>query len=122
VIRQQWKNTWRFAVGANYKLNDNVTLRGGAAYDQTPVRDTTLRHPALPDEDRTQLSFGANWELSPNSSIDLAYSYLHFKDAEGNYKNSCSPLTAGCTGNGELTKGTWQTHLSLVGLAYNYKF
>lgn len=122
VIRQQWKNTWRFSVGANYKLNDNVTLRGGASYDQTPVRDVTLRHPALPDEDRTQLSFGANWKLSPNSSVDLAYSYLHFKDADGNYKNSCSPLTVGCTGNGELTKGTWQTHLSLIGLAYNYKF
>jgi len=122
VIRQHWKNTWRFSAGANYKLNEQVTLRGGVAYDQTPVADATLRHAALPDQDRRQISFGANWKLSPNASIDVAYSYLDFKDAEGNYKNNCSPLTHGCTGNGELTKGTWQTHLSLIGVAYNYKF
>jgi long-chain fatty acid transport protein len=122
VIRQNWKNTWRFSAGANYKLNENLLLRGGLAYDQGPISDSTLRHPALPDEARTQLSFGANWKLNQNSSIDLAYSYVHFKDAEGNYKNNCSPVTAGCTGNGELTKGTWSTHLQLIGLAYNYKF
>jgi len=122
VIPQQWKNTWRFSLGANYKLNENLLLRGGVAYDQSPVPGANLRHPALPDSDRTQLSFGANWKLNANSSIDLAYSFLHFKDADGNFKNSCSPVTAGCTGNGELTKGTWNTHLSLIGLAYNYKF
>jgi len=122
VIRQNWKNTWRFSAGANYQLNEKVMLRGGVAYDQTPVPDDTLRHPALPDANRTQLSLGANWKLDNHSSVDLAYSFLHFQDANGNYKNGCSPLTAGCTGNGELTKGTWQTHLQLIGLAYNYKF
>ena len=122
VILQNWKNTWRFSVGTNYTLNERLTLRGGIAYDQSPVADVTLRHPALPDESRTQLSFGANCKLNSNSSVDLAYSYLHFRDAEGNYKNACSPLTSGCTGNGELTKGIWQTQMHLVSMAYNYKF
>jgi long-chain fatty acid transport protein len=27
-----------------------------------------------------------------------------------------------CTGNGETTRGLFQTHLSLVGISYNYKF
>jgi long-chain fatty acid transport protein len=122
VIRQNWKNTVRVSLGANYKLNDKLTLRGGIAHDESPVRSDELRHPALPDADRLQLSFGANWKLSPNSSLDLAYSYLDFKDANGNYKNNCSPVTQGCTGNGELTRGSWQTHMQLVGLSYNYKF
>ncbi len=122
VIRQQWKNTVRVALGANYQLNEQVTLRGGIAHDDAPVRSTELRHAALPDADRLQLSFGANWKLSPSSSVDLAYSYLDFKDAPGSYANNCNPTATTCTGNGETTRGTWKTHMQLLGLAYNYKF
>ncbi len=122
VILQNWKNTWRFSVGTSYKLDEKFTLRGGIAYDQSPVASTTLRHPALPDEDRMQLSLGTNWKLNNNASIDLAYSYLHFRDADGSFKNSCSPLISGCTGNGELTQGTWKTRLHMIGVAYNYQF
>lgn len=122
IIRQQWKNTVRVALGANYKLNDAVTLRAGIAHDDAPVRSDAQRHPALPDADRLQLSFGADWKLTPDSSLDLAYSYLHFQDAGGNYTNACNPVATGCTGNGETTRGTWKTHMQLVGLAYNVKF
>ena len=122
VIRQQWKNTVRVALGANYKLSDAVTLRGGIAHDDAPVQGDTLRHAALPDADRLQLSFGANWKLTPASSLDLAYSYLRFSDASGNYTNNCNPTATTCTGNGETTRGTWKTRMQLIGLAYNYKF
>jgi long-chain fatty acid transport protein len=122
VIRQQWKNTFRVSLGANYKYDDKLTLRGGIAYDQTPVNSDELRHPALPDGDRNQFSVGANYKLTPNSSIDLAYSFLDFKDANTNYTNNCSPLAITCTGNGETTRGTYKTHLQLLGVAYNYKF
>jgi len=122
VIRQQWKNTVRVSLGASYKLNDDVLLRAGIAHDNAPVRSSELRHAALPDADRNQLSFGANWKLSPSSSIDFAYSYLDFKDAYGSYTNSCNPVAVGCTGNGETTRGTWKTHMQLVGVAYNQRF
>jgi long-chain fatty acid transport protein len=122
TIRQQWKNTVRVSVGGNYKLNDAVTLRAGIAHDDAPIRSDQLRHAALPDADRLQLSFGANWKLTPNSSLDMAYSYLDFKDANGNYSNNCNPLATTCTGNGETTRGTWKTHMQLVGLAYNVRF
>jgi long-chain fatty acid transport protein len=122
VIRQQWKNTVRVAFGANYQLNDTTVLRAGIAHDDAPVRNDTLRHAALPDADRLQLSFGANWKPTPASSLDLAYSWLHFGDASGNYTNNCNPAQTACTGNGETTRGTWKTRMQLIGLAYNYKF
>ncbi len=122
VIRQQWKNTVRVALGANYKLNERVMLRAGIAHDEAPVRSDALRHAALPDSDRNQLSFGANWKLSPKSSIDVAYTYLDFKEASSTYKNDCRPGLLTCTGNGETTRGSWQTHMNLLGVAYNYQF
>lgn len=122
VIRQQWKNTYRLSLGANYRYSEALTLRAGFAYDQSPVQSTQLTHPALPDSDRYQYSVGANYKLTPNSSIDVAYSFMDFKDAPLNYTNNCTPLTPSCTGNGETTRGVYQTHLQLLGLAYNYKF
>jgi long-chain fatty acid transport protein len=122
VIRQQWKNTVRVAVGGNYVYNENVTLRAGVAFDESPVQNAELRHPALPDSDRMQYSLGMNWKLDARSSIDLAYSYVDFKDAQVNYTNQCNTLSRTCTGNGETTRGTYNTHLSLIGLSYNYKF
>ncbi|SEO58272.1 long-chain fatty acid transport protein [Duganella sp. CF517] len=122
VIRQQWKNTVRVALGGNYVYNENVTLRAGVAFDESPVQNAELRHPALPDSDRMQYSLGMNWKLDQRSSIDLAYSYVDFKDAQVNYTNLCNTLSRTCTGNGETTRGTYNTHLSLIGLSYNYKF
>jgi long-chain fatty acid transport protein len=122
VIRQQWNNTVRVSLGGNYAYSENLTLRAGVAYDESPVKSAELTHPALPDSDRMQYSFGANWKLSPRSSIDLAYSFLDFKDAKINYTNQCNPLATTCTGNGETIRGLYKTHLSLVGIAYNYKF
>lgn len=121
-IRQNWKDTYRVSLGTNYKYSDSLMLRAGIAHDQAPVRSAELRHPALPDSDRMQYSIGANWKLNANSSIDLAYSYIDFKDADVNYTNDCSPVKTGCTGNGETTKGLFKTRMQLIGLAYNYKF
>ncbi|MET3134219.1 long-chain fatty acid transport protein [Oxalobacteraceae bacterium GrIS 1.11] len=121
-IRQQWKNTFRLSLGGNYRYNDNVLLRAGFAYDQAPVRNAELTHAALPDSDRYQFSLGANYKFNANSSIDLAYSYMDFKNASINYTNACSPVMAGCTGNGETTRGLYKTRLQLLGIAYNYKF
>jgi long-chain fatty acid transport protein len=122
TIRQEWKDTVRWSAGLNYKYSDNLTVRAGLALDESPVKNDTLRHPALPDADRTQISLGLNYKLSPKSSIDLAYSYLKFADAGANYTNACNPLATTCTGNGETTVGTWKTNLQLIGVAYSYKF
>ena len=37
VINEKWKNSWLFALGANYKYSDQLMLRTGIAYDQSPV-------------------------------------------------------------------------------------
>ncbi|WP_252346075.1 OmpP1/FadL family transporter [Paludibacterium sp. B53371] len=125
VINQQWRDSWLYALGANYKWNERLMLRTGVAYDQSPVSDDTLRHPALPDSDRYWISLGANLRLDKQSSLDFAYSYVFFRDATVNYSDRCAPQAAAvtaCTGNGETTRGTYKTSLQLLGLQYNYRF
>lgn len=122
VINQNWKDSWLYAFGANYKYNDKLLLRGGVAYDQSPTDGVGTRHPALPDSDRYWLSIGANYKFDKHQSVDIAYSYVWFKDADVNYADNCTPVSTSCTGNGETTKGTYKTHLQMLGLQYNYRF
>ena len=71
-----WEDTWLFSVGADYKLNDAWTVRGGVAYEKDPVSDNTKRMAVIPDTDRLWLSFGATWNASKNFQIDGGFSYL----------------------------------------------
>ncbi|GGY17313.1 OmpP1/FadL family transporter [Paludibacterium paludis] len=123
VIKQEWKDTVKVSVGANYQYSDAVLLRAGLAYDQSPVKNDSLRHPALPDSDRYVVSLGANYKFNKQSSVDFAYSYMFFKKAKVNFTDTCRiGADNTCTGNGETTIGNYKTNLQMVGLQYNYSF
>ena len=38
TLDAEFRDTWRIALGANYKISDAWKLKFGIAYDQTPVR------------------------------------------------------------------------------------
>lgn len=110
----QWDDTWRVALGGNYKYNDQWKIRFGIAYDQTPVNDT-YRAPRLPDEDRTWFSIGAQYKPNKDATIDFGYSYLFIKDASIN-NNSGSQLTKG------LINGNYDSHTHILGIQYSQGF
>lgn len=122
VVQQYWNNTYKISLGANYQYNDKWMMRAGVAYDQAPVPSDTWRHPALPDSNRTSLSVGANYKVDKKQSLDFAYSYVFFANANVNYQDSCYPGKMNCTGNGERTVGSYKTNLQFVGVQYNYHF
>ena len=75
-VENDWEDTWLFSVGADYKLNDAWTVRGGVAYEKDPVGDNSKRMAVIPDTDRLWLSLGATWNASKNFQIDGGFSYL----------------------------------------------
>ena len=77
---ENWSDSYRYSLGANYHLNDKLTLRGGVAFDETPVSDA-FRTARIPDEDRTWVAFGAQYRLSRKSAIDVGYARLFIRDA-----------------------------------------
>lgn len=80
VTPENWSDSYRYSVGANYRVNDKLTLRSGVAYDETPVSDA-YRTVRIPDESRTWLSFGAQYRLTKQSTLDFGYAHLFVKDA-----------------------------------------
>ena len=75
-VENDWEDTWLFSVGADYKLNDAWTVRGGVAYEKDPVSDSKKRMAVIPDTDRLWLSVGATWHAAKNFQIDGGFSYL----------------------------------------------
>jgi long-chain fatty acid transport protein len=76
VSTVNWNNTWRLAAGVTYKPTPRWFIRGGAAYDGTPVPNDRRRTPRIPDESRTWAAFGVSYRASERISFDLGYAHL----------------------------------------------
>ncbi len=76
---QDYRNTWRFALGANYHFNNQWMLRVGGGYDQTPTINAH-RDIRLPDANRWALSVGGHYQMRPYLGFDLGYTYLWAQD------------------------------------------
>lgn len=74
-----YRNSWRFAWGAAYKVNDAWKAKFGIAYDRTPTVDEN-RSARVPDNDRIWLSFGGQWKPARSTTLDFGYSYLYVRN------------------------------------------
>jgi long-chain fatty acid transport protein len=70
-----FKNTWFGSIGGDYRLDDQWTLRGGLAYDETPTVDAH-RDPRIPDGSRRWLAVGVGWKASDTLRFDASYAHL----------------------------------------------
>jgi long-chain fatty acid transport protein len=107
-------DTWRFAIGANYRLNGAWTLRAGAAFDQSPVPNAEDRSVRLPDEDRYWLTLGATYRPSPVSRLDFGYAFINVKDADINNDQSARA-------RGTVT-GTYEGTVNILSVQYEHRF
>lgn len=112
VEEERWEDVWRFAVGLDWKYNDEWTFRTGYAIDQTPVQDE-YRTPRLPDEDRNWLSFGATWKLGEDSEIDFGYAHLFLDDD--------IPLDK-VGSQGDRLVGQYEAAADIFGMEYRIRF
>lgn len=83
VEEESWRNTFFGSLGMDYKLNDQWTLRGGVALDQTPTRDTT-RDPRIPDGLRRWVAVGVGYTPSQNVEFNLGYAHLFVDNGDVN--------------------------------------
>lgn len=84
---QNYDDAFFVALGGEYDFTPALTVRAGAAWDQTPTNSDvvpgtppalgiTNRTVRVPDEDRIWLSIGASYDVSEHMTIDAGYSYL----------------------------------------------
>lgn len=121
-----WKDSWRVALGGGYQWNQDLKLRAGLGYDQSPIR-ADYRTPRLPDTDRIWLSFGFNYKLSQHVTTDVGYTHIFMKNtdiAESGYHADYNPggiNTTSAASRGTLV-GQYSGSVDMLGVQFNYLF
>ena len=115
--RQAWKNTWFFALGANWQVADNWMIRMGVAHDKSPIQDEH-RTAKLPGNDRTWLSTGLDWKFADWGKVALTYTHIFIKDGKINQTNGAD----GGLPAGNTLQGKMKNKVDIIGLQANFKF
>jgi long-chain fatty acid transport protein len=115
TLQFQWDDTWRYGIGANYKMSPQTKLRFGLAFDETPTNDTH-RSPRLPDQDRTWVALGVQWKPSKTSILDVGYAHEFIKDAR--ISTSTAPLS--CPAN--CLNGTFKNQADILSVQFSMSF
>jgi long-chain fatty acid transport protein len=116
VTNAQWNDAWMAAIGAEYAASDDWSLRGGFAYDGSPIPDTTVG-PRIPDADRYWISAGATYHASEALDLKLTLSHL-FNDTRTVSQSSAQASNAL---RGVLA-GTTESSVNVVGLQAVYRW
>ncbi|MGO2477292.1 MAG: outer membrane protein transport protein [Pseudoalteromonas sp.] len=108
---EDFSDAMRYSLGTDYQYSENLLLRAGVAFDESPVSQEHLSI-SIPDTDRFWFSFGGNYTINQNSDVDLGVSVLR-----GKTQNFTETDDSGAQWSFE-SKG----HAVLLGAQYNYTF
>jgi len=108
---ENFSDSMRYAIGSDYQYSENLLLRAGVAFDESPA-DKNHMSISIPDTDRFWFSFGGNYAIDQHSDFDLGVSVLRGKTQNFTEKDNSQQEWS------FESKG----HALLVGAQYNYKF
>jgi long-chain fatty acid transport protein len=110
-----FRDSWRVALGANYKFAPNWKWKVGVAFDQSPVYKEADRPTSLPDNDRYWLSTGIQWQATKDTTLDVGYTYLYLRKTD-----------IDTTSGNQLTKGrvagTYDSNAHILGIQLSSRF
>ncbi|OGX35541.1 MAG: hypothetical protein A3C36_05555 [Omnitrophica WOR_2 bacterium RIFCSPHIGHO2_02_FULL_52_10] len=110
---RDWKSVWSAGLGLEYAWSDDFRLRGGYYYHTTPIPDENIDS-SLPDANKHGITTGFGFDVTDNSTVDLAYSYLV-------YENFTLDNAVGSTFGANLDGKYEQImHMGLVTFTYDF--
>ena len=97
-----------------YHLNDQMRLRAGYLFDETPAPDQAI-DPILPDGTRNGITFGFGY-VAEGWTFDIGYMALFMDDRTSPLNNFVTP-----PGN-VIAAGTYNQNANLLSFGFGYKF
>lgn len=109
---ENWHDTLRYSIGANYRVNHQLKLRTGMAFDEEAI-SSQYRTASIPGNNRTWLAFGAQYQLTPQTAFDIGYAHLFFKDA---------PIADNQRPVNGLVKGKYEGNVDVLSVQLSHAF
>ena len=86
-ISNKWRDTYLGSLGMDLRLTDWWTLRGGIAYESSPIANPQTRTAIIPDADRWWFAIGSSFKWSDNFQTDISFAHLHGVHERNIYDN-----------------------------------
>ncbi|EEB6817242.1 fatty acid transporter [Salmonella enterica] len=103
------KDTWHTALGVQYRPTELWRVNAGVAFDSSIYESQSDVALSLPTGDEWRFATGAQYQVTPQSNIGFAVSYLHMQSSRVQ-----SP---------ELLKGSYDNpYLWFASVNYSYQF
>jgi len=80
-VPRNWDDTWHFAVGAHYRIDDQWLLQGGIAHDTNPV-DSKDRTSDMPIDRQHRVTLGIQQKRDDKKTYGLVLEYIDFGEAK----------------------------------------
>ena len=106
---RKYENSFAVRLGAQYKYSEKLNLRGGLAFDKSPVQDGYVS-PELPDANRFIVSAGFTLQMKKGWSIEgtLLFEDVRERKEDNNEQNNFN--------------GTYKSYLYGAGVGVQYAF
>ncbi|EIV1965884.1 outer membrane protein transport protein [Salmonella enterica subsp. enterica serovar Mgulani] len=75
------KDSWHAALGVQYRPTEQWRLNAGVAFDSTIYQSQSDVSLSLPTGDEWRFATGAQYQMTPQSNIGFAVSYLHMQSS-----------------------------------------
>ena len=112
VLNIKYVDAMRYSVGFEWYACKNLTLRMGAAYDETPIQSGELRTPRIPDNNRMWLAFGAKYSPKDWLDLDVGYTHIFVEDPNSNFTDN----------QGHQLIGDYDAHVDIVSASVTIKW
>ncbi|HDR2517849.1 TPA: outer membrane protein transport protein [Enterobacter ludwigii] len=76
------KDTWHYAIGTQYRPNELWRINAGVAYDTSIYQSQDDVAISLPTGDEWRFATGAQYQISSDSNIGIALSYLRMESSK----------------------------------------
>lgn len=104
---RNYKNTFAFRGGAQYKITPKFAARLGLAYGLTPVQNGYVT-PETPDANRVNYTAGVGYAFGKHFRADASFLFTHLERKDTNLETNLS--------------GTFKTNVCAPGLSLSYQF
>jgi long-chain fatty acid transport protein len=79
-----WRSIFAVALGAQYQLNDAISVRAGYSWNENPIPDSqSFINSLSPVLVEHMLSVGASWNVTEDFALSVAYVHAFENSIEG---------------------------------------
>jgi long-chain fatty acid transport protein len=103
ALRFGWEDGWFYSVGGEYDWSPKLTLRGGVAFEKSPIQDATARLIQVPDSDRVWFGLGASYKYSESTTFHLSYLHVELDEERFARESLLGPALGTITGSTDVS-------------------